>query len=128
MSRLALVALVAIAAACTGEKTGPERGAELWGLARHLGLSPDEADDAVQETLLRLWAALRDGQAIERPDAWAFRTLYRSAMDRHRWRRRGRLLSERIGRQPVAQPADLRHRLRRIDRLCGLAKQGARRR
>jgi RNA polymerase sigma factor (sigma-70 family) len=81
-----------------------ERGAELWGLARHLGLSPEEADDAVQESLLRLWSALRDGQAIERPDAWAFRTLYRSAMDRHRWRRRGRLLAERIGMQPPREP------------------------
>jgi RNA polymerase sigma factor (sigma-70 family) len=89
-----------------------QRGAELWGLARHLGLSADEADDAVQETLLRLWAALRDGQAIDRPDAWAFRTLYRSAMDRHRWRRRRRLLSERIGRQPAQQPtADHAERL-----------------
>src|SRR6187431_1851448 len=72
-----------------------DRGSELWGLARHLGLSPEEADDAVQETLLRLWSALRDGQTIDRPDAWAFRTLYRSAMDRHRWRRRGRRLAER---------------------------------
>ena len=80
-----------------------ERGAELWGLARHLGLSPEEADDAVQETLLRLWSALRDGQSIDRPDAWAFRTLYRSAMDRHRWRRRGRLLAERIGMQSAQQ-------------------------
>jgi RNA polymerase sigma factor (sigma-70 family) len=77
-----------------------DRGAELWGLARHVGLSPEEADDAVQETLLRLWAALRDGQPIERPDAWAFRTLYRLAMDRHRLRRRIRLLTERIGAQP----------------------------
>lgn len=81
-----------------------ERGAELWGLARHLGLSVDEADDAVQDTLLRLWSAMRDGQPIERPDAWAFRTLYRAAMDRHRWRRRGRLLAERIGFQPGHQP------------------------
>ena len=80
-----------------------ERGAELWGLARHLGLTREEADDAVQETLLRLWTAMRDGQSIERPDAWAFRTLYRSAMDRHRWRRRGRLLAERIGIQPSHQ-------------------------
>ena len=77
-----------------------ERGGELWGLARHLGLSPDEADDAVQEALLRLWAALRDGAAIERPDAWAFRSLYRLAMDRHRWHRRVRLLTERLGGQP----------------------------
>lgn len=77
-----------------------DRGAELWGLARHLNLAPEEADDAVQETLLRLWSALRDGQAIERPDAWAFRTLYRLAMDRHRLRRRVRALAERIGAQP----------------------------
>lgn len=77
-----------------------ERGGELWGLARHLGLSPEEAEDAVQETLVRLWAALRDGAAIDRTDAWAFRTLYRLAMDRHRWARRIRLLAERIGAQP----------------------------
>jgi RNA polymerase sigma factor (sigma-70 family) len=77
-----------------------DRGSELWGLARHLGLSPEEADDAVQETLLRLWSALRDGAAIERPDAWAFRSLYRLAMDRHRWHRRVRLLAERLGAQP----------------------------
>jgi len=77
-----------------------ERGSELWGLARHLGLTPDEADDAVQETLLRLWAVLRDGAAIQKTDAWAFRALYRLAMDRHRWQRRVRLLAERLGSQP----------------------------
>lgn len=77
-----------------------DRGSELWGLARHLGLTPDEADDAVQETLLRLWVALRDGQEIDRPDAWAFRTLYRVAMDRHRWSLRIRRLVDRIGSQP----------------------------
>jgi DNA-directed RNA polymerase specialized sigma24 family protein len=63
-----------------------ERGGELWGLARHLGLSPDEAEDAVQEALLRLWTVLRDGAAIERMDAWAFRSLYR-----RRGRCRGRI-------------------------------------
>ncbi len=77
-----------------------DRGAELWGLARHLGLSPDEADDAVKETLVRLWKALRDGASIDRLDAWAFRAVYRLAMDRHRWRRRVRLLAERLGAQP----------------------------
>jgi RNA polymerase sigma factor (sigma-70 family) len=77
-----------------------ERGSELWGLARHLGLAPEEADDAVQETLLRLWAALRDGAEIGRLDAWAFRALYRLAMDRHRWHRRIRLLTNRLGTQP----------------------------
>jgi RNA polymerase sigma factor (sigma-70 family) len=81
-----------------------ERGGELWGLARHLGLTPEEADDAVQETLLRLWAALRDGEGIERMDAWAFRALYRLAMDRHRWHRRVRRLAERLGGQPQHRP------------------------
>ncbi len=80
-----------------------DRGAELWGLARHLGLSADEADDAVQETLVRLWAALHAGQDIQRMDAWAFRALYRLAMDSHRWRRRVRLLTERVGAQPQRQ-------------------------
>jgi RNA polymerase sigma factor (sigma-70 family) len=73
------------------------RGAELWGLARHLGLDESEADDALQETLLRLWVAIERGAVIDRPDAWAFRTLYRICMDRHRWQRRVRMLVERIG-------------------------------
>src|SRR4026208_1378614 len=81
-----------------------ERGSELWGLARHLGLSPEEADDAVQETLLRLWSARRAGTEIHRPDAWAFRSLHRLAMDRHRWHRRVRLLTERLGGQPARRP------------------------
>ncbi len=85
-----------------------DRGGELWGLARHQGLQPDEADDAVQETLLRLWIALRDGTVIERPDAWAFRTCYRLAMDRHRWRRRVRLLVDRLG-APAPSVSGLDH-------------------
>ena len=88
-----------------------ERGRELWGLARHLGLTPDEADDAVQETLLRMWAALRDGEQLVRPDAWAFRTLYRLAMDRHRLRRRVRMLTERLGVPPVVHDVDVAERM-----------------
>lgn len=101
-----------------------ERGGELWGLARHLGLSPDEADDAVQETLLRLWAALRDGAAIDRSDAWAFRTLYRLAMDRHRWARRIRLLAEKIGAQPDNRSSvDIGDRLAIWDAVEGLPER-----
>ena len=41
-------------------RDGPQarRGGELYGLARRLGLDGDEADDAVQETLMRAWVAL----------------------------------------------------------------------
>jgi hypothetical protein len=49
--------------------------------------------------LLRTWAAMRGPQSIDRPDAWAFKALYRLVMDRHRFRRRLRLLAERIGVQ-----------------------------
>jgi RNA polymerase sigma factor (sigma-70 family) len=73
------------------------RGRELRGYARHLGLTDDEAADAVQEVLLRLWVALDSGTAIAQPEAWAFKTLYRRCMDTHRWRRRARGLADRLG-------------------------------
>ena len=82
------------------------RGGELYGFARHLGLTEEEAHDAAQEALLRLWVALDAGTRIEQPGAWTFRTLYRICMDQHRWRRRVRGLIERIGPTPEAQPPD----------------------
>lgn len=80
------------------------RGQELWGFARRLGLSDEEASDAVQETLVRLWTELRRGTAIDSPDAWAFRTLYRLAMDQHRLARRIGRLVERLGPARVTAP------------------------
>jgi RNA polymerase sigma-70 factor (ECF subfamily) len=88
------------------------RGAELHGLARRLGLTAEEADDAVQETLLRAWVALDDAQPIRQLDAWAFRTHYRICMDRHRWQRRARLLADRMrGREAVAPAPGIAERL-----------------
>jgi RNA polymerase sigma-70 factor (ECF subfamily) len=63
-------------------------GQQLLGLAIRSGLSRDAAEDAVQEALLRLWLEIRKGIDIIEPRAWAFRTLYRLAMDEHRFRRR----------------------------------------
>jgi RNA polymerase sigma factor (sigma-70 family) len=80
------------------------RGHELHGLARRFGLSAEEADDAVQETLLRAWIALDAGEPIRQLDAWAFRILYRICMDRHRWQRRVRRLAERMGRNESTAP------------------------
>jgi RNA polymerase sigma-70 factor (ECF subfamily) len=72
-------------------------GQGLFGFVRRLGLGDAEADDAVQEILLRLWTELERGATIEDPRAWAYRAIYRMAMDEHRLRRRvaalrGRLL------------------------------------
>ena len=71
-------------------------GQTLFGFARRLGLSDDQADDAVQEALLRLFRVLESGEAIRDARAWAFRALYRVAMDEHRLRRRVGALVERL--------------------------------
>ncbi len=44
------------------------RGRELFGFARHLGLTDEEAHDASQEALLRLWSAIgrREGHRAAR--------------------------------------------------------------
>lgn len=71
-------------------------GAALYDFARQLGLSDEQAADALQEAILRLWRELRRGTLIERPLAWLYRTLYRLAMEHHRWRRRLALLLPRL--------------------------------
>lgn len=63
-------------------------GSSLFDFARHQGLTDEQAADAVQEALLRLWGELRQGSAIQNPLAWTYRITYRLAMDQHRWRRR----------------------------------------
>ena len=65
-------------------------GQALFGFARRLGLSDAEADDAVQETLVKVYLELRRGVAILNPRAWAFRACYRVCMDHHRWSSRQR--------------------------------------
>jgi len=82
-----------------------QRGQELFGFARRLGLTDDQASDAVQETMLRMWKALCQGEVIERPDAWAFRAIYRLAMDSHRWRRRFERLIPRLSAEPRSMVA-----------------------
>ena len=81
-------------------------GAALYDFARHLGLSDDQAADALQEAILRLWRELRRGALIERPSAWLYRAMYRLAMDQHRWRQRLSLLLPRLapGRTDYAGP------------------------
>jgi RNA polymerase sigma factor (sigma-70 family) len=75
-------------------------GQQLWGFVRRQGLGDDEAAEVIQEALLRLWYVCLEGVPPDRPIAWAFRTAYRLAMDRHRWRRR---LQEFLRRQTPAR-------------------------
>lgn len=73
-----------------------EHGQQMFGFVRAQGLADSEAQDAVQETLLRLLRELRAGREIDEPRAWAFRALYRLAMDAHRGRRRLTLIAGRL--------------------------------
>ena len=85
------------------------RGRELFGLCRRLGLDDDEANDAVQEAFLRMWAESARGTAILDPEAWAFRVTYRLAMDQHRLGRLGRSLADRlsaVGARDDLDPTD----------------------
>jgi RNA polymerase sigma factor (sigma-70 family) len=78
------------------EQLHAQMGQPLWGFARRQGLSDAEAEDVVQETMLRLYRTLTSGSVVDRPDAWAYRTAYRLAMDRHRLRRRWLAVRERL--------------------------------
>jgi RNA polymerase sigma factor (sigma-70 family) len=82
------------------------RGRELYGLCRRLGLTADEANDAVQEAFLRLLAESASGTSIADPEAWAFRVTYRLAMDEHRLHRAVQTLLDRLPRQPVPASSD----------------------
>ncbi len=78
------------------EDVNAKSGQQLFGFARRLGLRDDEAEDAVQEALLRLWRTIHEGTQLDSPVAWTFRTTYRLAMDRHRLGRRAQALLDRF--------------------------------
>lgn len=80
-------------------------GQALFGFVRRLGLSDQEAEDCVQEVLLRLTAQLRGGALIEDPRAWTFRAIYRLGMDQHRLRRRLRAIADRLQVPRSVDPA-----------------------
>ncbi|TAK00680.1 MAG: sigma-70 family RNA polymerase sigma factor [Chloroflexota bacterium] len=84
------------------------RGRELWGLARRLGASDEQAADVVQEVHLRLWRELTSGTFIEDIDAWVFRVAYRLVMDQHRL---GRRVRELVGRLTAGNVESVSHAL-----------------
>lgn len=82
------------------------RGRELWGLARRLGASDEQAADIVQETHLRLWRELTAGKRVDDVDGWTFRVAYRLVMDQHRL---GRRIRDFLGRSAAAHVPSMAH-------------------
>ena len=92
----------------------------MFGFVRRLGLNDEQADDAVQEVFARLLAEQRGGVIVARPRSWAYRTLYRLAMDQHRLRRRLVLLAAALRSQPRSNSTDEAERITvwtEVDRL-----------
>ena len=85
-----------VAAAVTAWLAGGDMQA-LFGFVRRLGLSDEQADDAVQEVLTRLLAEQRRGVIVVNPRSWAYRSIYRIAMDQHRLRTRVSALISALG-------------------------------
>lgn len=82
-----------------------QHGQAMFGFVRRLGLNDPQAQDCVQEGLLRLWAELQRGTAILDPKAWVYRAIYRIAMDEHRLRRRVDGLVSILGGRATPEPA-----------------------
>ena len=104
-------------------------GQALFGFARRVGLTDEEAEDAVQEALTRLLGVLRSGTVIDDPRGWVFTALYRVAMDQHRLRRRISGLLQRVSsvvRGPQDDETEISRRLSiwfEVDRLPDRQRQ-----
>jgi RNA polymerase sigma-70 factor (ECF subfamily) len=97
-------------------------GQAMFGFVRRLGLTDEQAQDCVQEGFLRLLAELQRGVRILDAKAWTYRTIYRIAMDEHRFRRRVAAFLSPFSQRPDAAPerTDATDRItvwREVDRL-----------
>lgn len=102
-------AVVASAVAAARLQRGDAQA--LFGFVRRLGLTDEQADDAVQEVFARMLAVQRDGVGIANPRAWAYRSIYRLAMDQHRLRARLAALIDRLVEHPGRQAPDATDRI-----------------
>ena len=92
----------------------------MFGFARRQGLTDDQADDVVQEVFARLLREHRRGVVIANPRSWTYQTLYRLAMDQHRFRRRLTAIVDALAHGPGSRRRDPDERIvvwTEVDRL-----------
>ena len=98
----------------------------LFGFVRRLGLTDEQADDAVQEVITRLIAEQRRGVSIVNPRSWAYRSIYRIAMDQHRLRTKASALIWALGVRGERHTVDSTDRIAvwiEVDRLPSRQRQ-----
>lgn len=78
----------------------------LYRYLRSLGLSADEADDALQEAFLRLAGHLKGGGDDENLRSWLFQVAHNLSMDIHRASRRNRQDDQDSYRGSYEEPVD----------------------
>jgi RNA polymerase sigma-70 factor (ECF subfamily) len=78
----------------------------LYRYLRSLGLAPDEAEDVLQETFLRLAGHLKQGRSDDNLRSWLFQVAHNLAMDVHRAGQRERQDESYPCRCTVDEPID----------------------
>ena len=65
----------------TVERLFVERRGEIYVYLVSLGVRPEEAQEMTQESFLKYFVALREGQSIENPRAWAYAAAHNLALN-----------------------------------------------
>ena len=63
------------------ERLFVERRTELYAYLVNLGVRPAEAQEISQDSFLKYYVALREGQAVENPRAWVYAVAHNMAMN-----------------------------------------------
>ena len=63
------------------ERLFVERRLEIYAYLVSLGVRPEEAQEMTQESFMKYFVALRDGQSIENPRAWVYAVAHNMAVN-----------------------------------------------
>ena len=71
-----------------------DHGAAVLGMLRRLCGNLPDAEDAFQETAVRVWRSFSKRPPLRNPRAWLMAIAYRAFVDQHARRRRGEILPD----------------------------------
>jgi RNA polymerase sigma-70 factor (ECF subfamily) len=92
-----------------------DHGATLMAMLRRLCANPHDAEDAFQETAVRVWRGFAARPRLRNPRAWVMKIGYRAFLDTRKRRRHGELQESVDDRTP--SPVDAAGRAEDCDRV-----------